>query len=148
MGRSKNRTRTERTNRRLRSDLQSSAHTPAPVGYAKLLNQRDLQSPLTFNNVAPQLSRSYAGTDPQTPRQPSRSNGRAGRFRGALSTGVWAQIGEPVREPPEAPRERQTMVCVARQQRREVLHAFRKTGKGGQKSPVYDWRSKIYCKKR
>lgn len=36
-------------------------------------------------------------------------------------------------------------VCARRQIRKEVLHAFGKSGKGGQKSPRYNSTSKIRC---
>lgn len=38
------------------------------------------------------------------------------------------------------------LVCVRRKQREEVLHALGKTGRGGQKSPRYNWTSNISCK--
>lgn len=46
----------------------------------------------------------------------------------------------------EVPRE--VMVCVKRQQRKEVLHAKRKTGRSGQKPPRFDWTSQVSCKRR
>lgn len=39
------------------------------------------------------------------------------------------------------------LVCVRRKMRREVLHAFRKTGKRGQRSPRFNFFSKISCRK-
>lgn len=151
MGRSKNRrTRISHTNQRLRS-VTAEAHTPAPVGYAKLtpLSHRALSSPLTFNSTLNKnLSRSYVRPEPHPPSQPPRSNAAGDRIRGAMSQGVWIEAGDRVRKSPEPSPERETMVCVNRQQRREVLHALRKTGKSGQKSPEYNWKSKIHCKKR
>lgn len=44
----------------------------------------------------------------------------------------------------EKPRE--VALCVRRQQRREVLHARRKTGKRGQKKPVWSYYSRVRCK--
>lgn len=148
MGRSKSRTRTLRTNQRLRSDLTAPAYTPKPVGYAKLtpLTPRDLQSPLTFKTSQP--TRTRVRPQPTPHRQPSRSNRAGDRIRASVSKGVWTQIGDTVREAPKETTPRETMVCVSRQQRREVLHAFQKTGKAGQKRPVYNWQSKIHCKKR
>lgn len=42
---------------------------------------------------------------------------------------------------------RDVLVCVRRKMRREVLHAFRKTGRGGgrKRPPRYNWFSKIKC---
>lgn len=37
-------------------------------------------------------------------------------------------------------------VCARRAARREVLHAFRKTGRGGQKSPRFTDNSLIHCR--
>lgn len=39
------------------------------------------------------------------------------------------------------------LVCVRRKQRREVLHALRKTGRGGQRRPVWNWYSRISCRR-
>jgi len=36
-------------------------------------------------------------------------------------------------------------ICVRRSQRREVIHALRKAGRGGGKPPRRTWRSKIKC---
>lgn len=38
------------------------------------------------------------------------------------------------------------LICVRRQQRREVLHAFRKTGRGGHRRPRYNHYSSISCR--
>lgn len=40
------------------------------------------------------------------------------------------------------------LICVRRQQRREVLHAFRKTGRGsGRRPPRYNYYSSISCRR-
>lgn len=39
------------------------------------------------------------------------------------------------------------LICVRRQQRREVLHARRKTGRRGQRRPRFNWYSKISCRR-
>lgn len=44
--------------------------------------------------------------------------------------------------------KKQTMVCVNRQVRREVLHANKKTGKAGQKKPNWTELSRIKCKRK
>lgn len=38
------------------------------------------------------------------------------------------------------------LVCVRRQQRREVMHALNKSGRGGQKRPRFNEFSKVRCK--
>lgn len=45
----------------------------------------------------------------------------------------------------ESPSE--TLVCVRRQQRKEVMFAKRKAGKRGQKRPRFNQFSKIHCKR-
>lgn len=151
MGRSKsrNKTRTERPNRRLRSDPFRSDPFGAsrPVGYAKLdfpatLTRRDLSSPLTFTLPPRQPSRRSYSTG-----SPAVSSRRPTAYR-SVSSRVWTPAPVVVHSPQKPAKERETMVCVDRQQRREVLHAVRKTGQGGQKPPVRDWKSKIHCKKR
>lgn len=44
----------------------------------------------------------------------------------------------------QAPRD--VLVCIRRENRREVLHALNKTGKVGQKKPRYSHYSSISCK--
>lgn len=39
------------------------------------------------------------------------------------------------------------LVCVRRKTRKEVLHAFKKTGRAGQKKPRRNWLSSISCKR-
>jgi len=145
MGRSKNRTRIADSNQRLRSEI-PAAYTPKPVGYAKLttLTRVDLSSPLTFT----QSPRTYVRPQPKPPSQPPRSNRVGDAVRRAMPASVWKPVGDQPSKSPEKAQDPKTMVCVDRQQRREVLHAFQKTGQGGQKRPVYNWKSKIHCKKR
>lgn len=40
------------------------------------------------------------------------------------------------------------LICARRQIRREVMHAFGKAGRGGQKSPKFNEYSKISCRKK
>lgn len=40
-----------------------------------------------------------------------------------------------------------TLICVRRKIRKEVLHAFRKTGRGGQRSPKFNHYSSISCRR-
>lgn len=37
-------------------------------------------------------------------------------------------------------------VCTDRSERKEVLFATKKTGLGGQKTPIHNWKSKVRCK--
>lgn len=41
------------------------------------------------------------------------------------------------------------LVCARREMRRQVMHAFRRTGRGGgpKKRPTFSWYSRISCKK-
>jgi len=44
---------------------------------------------------------------------------------------------------------REVLVCVRRSQRREVLHALKRTGSGtSSKKPKLTWRSKISCRRK
>ena len=40
---------------------------------------------------------------------------------------------------------RKAIICAKRQQRKEVLHAKKRTGKSGQRSPRYNQHSKLHC---
>jgi len=44
-------------------------------------------------------------------------------------------------------RPKEVMTCVRRTERREVIFAKRKAGRGSRKKPKFDFRSKISCKK-
>ncbi len=46
---------------------------------------------------------------------------------------------------PNAVYNKRDAICLERAQRREVIHATRKSGKTGQKKPTYDAKSKIIC---
>lgn len=41
-----------------------------------------------------------------------------------------------------------TLICVRRQQRREVIHAKKKAGRGGQKKPRFTEYSNISCRRK
>lgn len=149
MGRSKNKTRSFTSNQRLRSVRSDSISTynPSPVAYGALkpLSRRDLSSPLSFTPSQPKpraygTSRTYGST--------RRSDEGRSYRRSTVPQNLWTPTPTLVSEAPKVTETRQTMVCVDRQQRREVLHALRKTGKSGQKRPEYNWKSKVHCKKR
>lgn len=148
MGRSRNKTRVRQdSNRRLRSGRTRTHPAFAPSRPVDLVDlARRLQSPSYY----PQSQRLWRPNAPaRTPptRQPPRQERRRLRSTSPLSTGVWHEVGAPVSRPPSEDRPEETVVCVRRSQRREVLHALRKTGKAGQKSPKYNRQSKIHCKK-
>lgn len=44
-------------------------------------------------------------------------------------------------------RSKEILICVRRNIRKEVLHAFKKSGRRGQKKPTYSWYSKIKCRR-
>lgn len=54
---------------------------------------------------------------------------------GTLPSGIRFQAPEDV------------VICVRRSIRREVLHAFRKTGRRGQRKPRFSFHSKIKCRR-
>lgn len=93
--------------------------------------------------------------DPEGPWRPARAfSGDRARF---TVTGDVRRSNRPLKsfkyDPPvpvgvgfEIPRN--VLICVRRNRRREVLHALRKTGRGGgQKPPRFNWYSKISCRR-
>lgn len=72
---------------------------------------------------------------PARGKPPGRRKKRAVAPSGARAYSV-AAFSQPKKE----------STCVRRKQRREVLHALRKTGKVGQKRPNWTQKSKIRCK--
>lgn len=106
-------------NPRLLSDLVSS-----PVGPLTEVEDRRTYHPLdTFRPVM------EIGGTPSGPRQVKRS------FKRSLPFGL--QFGKPEK----------TAICVRRNTRKEVLHAMRKTGKGGgpRRRPRRNWHSSTSC---
>lgn len=148
MGRSKNRTRATVSNRRLRSyNAAPHSFSSAPaVDLGRL--SRALRSP-SLNSQPYSLRHARTYVTPRTPptRQPPRSRPPRVRSSRAMSAGVWHEVGNPVSAAPAQSLPDETLVCVRRSQRREVLHALQKTGSAGQKSPKYNRLSKIHCKK-
>jgi len=61
-----------------------------------------------------------------------------------------AAVSRPVKlQNPEGANPRDPIeVCVQRHQRKEVLHALKKTGKGGQRRPTFTLESFIRCRRR
>ncbi|AZL82993.1 hypothetical protein [Apis mellifera associated microvirus 52] len=147
MGRSRNRTRATVSNRRLRSTTTTTHFSSTPAidlnRLAALLSPPSLQNNYSTRRTA----RVYAPPRTTTPSQPPRAQQRRLRSNTSLSTGVWHQVGSPVRKPSDEHKPDEALVCVSRSERREVLHALRKTGKTGQKSPKFSRASKIHCKK-
>lgn len=150
MGRSRSKTRSRTApNRRLRSVHSSSSYSPSAVpygGYRQLRQRLLTPSPYLSPSQRPTV-RFFYGTPSITPSQPSPRRPRPGASNPFL-TRLRGQAAAPVSETPRRDEERATMVCVDRQQRREVLHALSKAGKSGQKPPVFNWKSKIHCKRR
>jgi len=145
--RSRNRTRSVTSNQRLRSDSHYSVPSPQTVPYLDLSMTRAYLGSPTLTPTIYSTPRVYNAPRINPPSQPPRPN-VAGAAKLRTYTPPVASSSQAVSQSPRSPEERQTMVCVRRQQRREVLHAFSQTGKGGQKSPIYNWQSKIHCKGR
>jgi len=151
MGRSKNKrsTRTVSTNHRLRSASNASSYSPSQVPYGGYRYLGGLLSPSTKPQPYSRRRTPVRDLPYATPSQPaSRSNPGRIRVYQPLPAGIRTQKPTKAAGPDKAPEDSQTMVCVSRSERREVLHALRKTGKAGQKRPVYNWKSEIHCKKR
>lgn len=73
----------------------------------------------------------------------SRSGGRA-RYSSRVSSSRSAELPRGLGLTFESPKT--AMVCVRRQERRQVLHAFKKTGRGGGRKPRWNFNSNIRCK--
>lgn len=142
----KNRSKTRRhsipSNHRLRSDPIVSHVKSTPLTDLSSLRQY-LQSPTL---LIPQLNGvRYLNPTPTPSSQPSRSRPQPAGG-GSLHPSLRYQAPQVVSQAPEHHEERKALVCTDRAERREVLHALGKTGKGGQTPPVYTWKSKIHCK--
>jgi len=146
MGRSKRKTRGEASNRRLRSAV-SDHFSPVPYADPRQMDFFQSPTPLSPNYSSRRVPKRTPSRVPSRPRPiPTRANGRS--VRSILSSGVWSPAGGTPSQTPGPVTERSSMVCVRRSTRREVLHALHKTGKSGQKSPIYNRLSKIHCRSK
>lgn len=147
MGKSRNRSRRDArdiSNRRLPTSIDSN-YTPSPARFDSLNFLREIEDRREWH--------------PEGPRRPARSTNRS-RHRLTEHKTI-TRRESPIRDPMSGLREfpatsetfrigfeepKQVAVCVRRKQREEVLHAFKKTGKVGQKRPKRSWYSNISCK--
>lgn len=152
MGRSKNRNRTRITsNQRLRSTSNAAPFSPSPVPYRSYKLPRGLPtpSPTPLSGITVRQSRNlYAENPTPTPRKLPRSQPGRLRLYQPTPSGVRNEKPASTRESPQTPQDKQTLVCVRRHQRREILHATKKTGKGGQATPIFTLESKIICRRK
>lgn len=155
MGRSNSRTRRSRpSNQRLRSNSNSTSYSPSQVPYGGYRYRGALGTSPSYLSQprGPSIRQArnlYATATSPTPRQPaSRPHAVGVRVYQPAPSGVRPIQARGNTRAPQKAEDTKTMVCVDRQQRREILHALRKTGKAGQKPPVFNWKSKVHCKKR
>lgn len=120
------------SNRRLPLLNNYVPYNPLPSTFLTEIEDRRQWHPLGVNRPARSFNRAQHTL--QVPKYPKRQ-GRA--FRPYK----WptAQIGFTQPD--------QVLVCVRRKQRREVLHALKKAGRGGQRRPRYNLYSKITCRR-
>lgn len=145
MGRSKRQTRSVTSNQRLRSNATTHRKSRS-VPYGGTLSLTTTYRPYNYE-LFREPSRTLRPTTPTRSKpHPRRDPAPYKSLTGPLQQGVWTQTFQDVPETPRTSIPTRTMVCVLRQQRREVLHATNKTGKSGQKSPIYNRLSKIHCK--
>ena len=152
MGRSRSRktTRTVSSNHRLRSSSNTSSYSPSPIPYDRryTLTRFGNPSPSPNSQRVSRLSKTYVPTYTSTPRQLPRSQPSRIRVYNAPPQAVSRQQAQRDDKPSQAAQDSKTLVCVRRNQRREILHATRKTGKSGQATPVFTAASKIFCRKK
>ena len=150
--RSRNRTRTFSSNHRLRSVSNTSAYSPKAVPYGispvgRIISPR----PNLTNSIIPirGVPLIYGNTTrPNTPSQLPRSQPSRIRVYNAPLPTVRSKTPSRNALTPPTTEDAKALVCVRRHQRREVLHATKKTGKGGQASPVFTATSKIICRRK
>lgn len=135
MGRSKSR-RGRVTSVNARRSLPLESYIPSPFDLSRQMKFGFLQS-----------IEDRRTWHPEGPQRPARGLLRARhrltlaqpskKFRGPTKATIDAPVGfdDPFR----------VVVCVRRRRRREVLHAFRKTGRRGQRRPRRSWYSDISC---
>lgn len=152
MGRSRNRrtTRAVSTNHRLRSSSNASPFSPSPVPYGKFAFPRSLYSSpsQTFSRAPIRKSRNLYESFTPTPRQLPPSRPSRIRVYNAPLPNISRKKSPSNNKAPHRDEEKSSMVCVRRNERREVLHATNKTGKGGQTAPVFNALSKIHCRRK
>lgn len=151
MARRGSKTRSFTSNRRLRSfhpSPASSSYSPSPVPYGSRLAALGRG----FSSPSPSYPYAYTRTPYRRPaRAESQRSSRRPSSRSTSNPFLKALRGSTftrVQASPLANDERTALVCVRRQERREVLHALGKTGTSGQKSPVYNRESKIHCRRK
>lgn len=148
--RNNNRSRRSQTsNQRLRFDdaltpfdaeHQDDFFSPADLGTQ--LRDRLGWSPAPLN-PAPARTFSAPTWQRNAVRQPTRPNGR--NFSAAAVSPRVSPLNREENDPRTA---NAVQICVERRQREEILHALKKTGKGGQKRPVFTLESYIHCRRR
>lgn len=145
MGKSNSKRRVTSANANQRLPLRPSPYTLSPYDASRQLSfdftraLRELEDrrswhPLGEDRPAETVRRSQRGfTVSSTPRATQqRRPGRRQKFYHPMAVAF------------VAPRE--TLICVRRQRRKEVLHAKKKTGRGGQRKPRFNQWSKVRCK--
>lgn len=113
--------------------MQLSLFDPRQRRLASLYAQLPVSQPVVVFGPAP-------GSQPNT--------NRSSRSSGSASYSTYSPPAQAVgtHVPALVAPSSQSLVCARRHQRAEVLHATGKTGKRGQKSPVWTSKSKINCK--
>lgn len=146
MARSKSRTRTGSTNRRLRSAVRAS-------GYANQLTYT--RTGLGLSGTTQRRRTAYAPytsfvsrtrVTPLASLPMPRSQRPYRGFTKVASVRPWTEPGAVPEKNAQA--DKSTLVCVRRAERREVLHASRKTGQAGQRRPKPSELRNIRCKRR
>lgn len=135
-GRSKSRSTRERNqfaNQRLRSPF---SVRPARITFPSLTSFED------FRRWEPKVLYGYPRTFPRALARFSRPRSRTfDRVRQMALPRMWLPVstGMGFSQPSRV------ILCVRRHTRKQVLHAFRKTGRGGQNRPRFTVNSLVHC---
>lgn len=143
------------TNRRLPSPTRPRSHlrlAPSPSSYSNNF-LRQIEDRRTFHPLGPYRPARSFTTSRHLLTVPRFTNRNLGPPR------PYVNVNQPIRDiqrrsrstalPHQIGFERpdSVLVCVRRRQRREVLHALKKTGRAGQKRPRFTEYSTITCRR-
>lgn len=105
---------------------------PLFSGLPSLTPLKDVEDRRTWHPVGPFRPARQLGGHPVHPVNVNKPKNQ--KFKRQLPFGLKFAVPE------------NTVICVRRKRRKEVLHALKKTGKGrGRKRPTKNWYSKIGC---
>lgn len=145
MGRSRNKRRDSSTRRSLPLNSNRPSFNPRPIQY----NPTNQNYGANYNSKTPSNPSNYLPKPYQRPLPPVRPQQPEQRAQTRLNKDSYKSLRNAfkmtVHNVGTLPTTR-VLLCASRQIRKEILHAFKKTGKKGQKKPRITQLSKIKCK--